>query len=395
MHAYKHSLLSNDKRASLLKIILPLGCFVGLLMSMRLWLSARYYPLSPVIEKLPVISPPFDYVLYISVLALLILIAIARRPFKYIAVFLLLAVFLSLSDQSRWQPWFYQYLFMLAAICIYSWGSSDADKQMALLNTCRLIIATVYFWSGVQKINGSFVDRTFPSLVNPYFNFFFGVRNPFPPWLIILVPLFEVSIGIGLLTRKFRDVSVFLALMTHILVLLLFMPVRRNSVVWPWNVAMACFLVILFWRAKDFSMRDVLLPRKPGFQALVVVLFGIMPLFSLFNLWDSYLSSTLYSGNTAAAVIYLNESMKERLPPGIQGHVQQSPSNGKFLINLNRWSLAELNVPSYPEKRIFINITKRICADAEDASEVNLMIYGKPNWLNGYRKTYTYNCSDL
>jgi hypothetical protein len=395
--ADKPASLSIDSRVWLLRIILSSGCLIGLLLSMKLWLSAREYPLSPVSDWLPIISPPFDHILYISLLVLLLLIAIVARPFKYIAGFLLLAVSLSLLDQSRWQPWFYQYLFMLAALGLCFKGSSETDRQQALLNTCRLIVAAIYFWSGMQKINATFVNQTFPSLINPYLNFIFGDVNVFPRWVSLSVPLLEISIGIGLLTRKFRETSVSLAILIHVLILLLLIPVRRNSVVWPWNIAMAGFVVVLFWRAGDFSIRDVLLPRKLGFQTVVVVLFGLMPLFSHFNLWDSYLSSTLYSGNIVTAVIYVNEATMKRLPPGIQGYARQSNSGDQSIINPNGWSLAELNVPCYPEKRIFINVAKRICAfaDAADPSGVQLLIYGKPHWLNGHRETFTYNCSDL
>ncbi|HEX5709110.1 MAG TPA: hypothetical protein VFX96_17545 [Pyrinomonadaceae bacterium] len=379
----------------MLRVALSLGCAAGLLLSAKLWLSARDYPLSPVADWMPVASPPFDLLLFITLLALLALVATRARPSKYIAAFLLVAAMLCLTDQSRWQPWFYQYVFMLAALLLCARDGSDADRRRAVLNVCRLIVVAVYFWSGAQKLNAGFVERVFPSLVNPYLNRLFGAVDLFPRWLIMTVPLLEISIGLGLLTRKFRDASVALAVLMHALILLLLIPVGRNSVVWPWNVAMAGFAVILFWRAKDFSARDVVLPRRLGLHAVVVVLFGVMPLLSRFDLWDSYLSSTLYSGNTVAAVIHLDEATKARLPPGIQGYAQEGRAGGEFMISPDRWSHAELNVPSYPEKRIFINIARRLCAYAEDPAGVRLVIYEKPNWLSGRRETHTHNCSDL
>ena len=264
-----------------------------------------------------------------------------------------------------------------------------------LLNTCRLIIAASYFWSGLQKIGVGFTDRVFPSLINPYLNFVFGRVNLLPRPLILAIPLLEIGIGIGLLTRRFRSLAVLLALMTHILILALLIPLKRNSVVWPWNMAMASFAFILFWRTTDFSMREVLFPRKLGFQLIVLILFVIMPLFSFVSLWDSYLSASLYSGQVEAAVIDVSESAKQRLPPAIQTHVQQSRTTNKLQINPTRWSLTELNVPSYPERRIFINVAKKICSYGEEPSDVILTIYGKPNRWNGARATRSYNCGDL
>jgi uncharacterized membrane protein YbaN (DUF454 family) len=395
LDAYRRFSPGNDERVRLLKIILASGCFAGLLLSARLWLSARDYPLTPVTEKLPAVPQPLDYVLFISLLVLLILIAAAARPFKYAAAFLLVALFLCLSDQSRWQPWFYQYLFMLAAVCFYSREGSDARQQKALLNACRMIVVGVYFWSGVQKLNFNFVGEVFPSLVNPYFNFIFGARDLLPRWLIISVPLLEIALAVGLLTRKFRDASVLAAVLTHVFILSLFIPVRRNSVVWPWNAAMSGFAVALFWRAKDFSTRDILLPKKQGFQTAVVVLFGLMPLVSFFGLWDSYLSSANYSGNTAFAVIHVDEAAKARLPPGMRRHVQPNRAGDKLTLSLHRWSLAEMNVPLYPERRVFMSVARRICEAAGGPPEISLTIYERPGWLDGRRERRDYQCPDL
>jgi hypothetical protein len=46
-------------------------------------------------------------------------IAVQARPAKAIAAFVALAAAYSLYDQSRWQPWFDQYLFMLVALGLY------------------------------------------------------------------------------------------------------------------------------------------------------------------------------------------------------------------------------------------------------------------------------------
>lgn len=382
-------------RASLLRITLSLGCLFGLLLSRKLWLSTRSYPLTPVSEKLPVISPPFDYALFIALLVLLVIIAINSRPLIPIVAVLGIVLFLCLTDQSRLQPWLYQYAVMLAAFAFYLRKGPDEQHQRVLLNTCRLIIATSYFWSGLQKVGIGFTDRIFPSLVNPYLNFVFGRVNLLPRPLMFAIPLLEVGIGIGLLTRRYRNLSVLLALTTHILILGLLVPLKRNSVVWPWNIAMAGFAFILCWRASDFSMREVLLPRRLGLQTVVLILFLIMPLFSFVNLWDSYLSASLYSGNVEAAVIEVSESAKQRLPPAIQTYVQQSRTTNKLQITPTRWSLIELNVPSYPERRIFINVAKKICAYGEEPADVILTIYEKPNRWDGSRETRSYKCAEL
>jgi hypothetical protein len=386
---------ASVNRVSLLRITVSLACLSGLLLSRKLWLSTRSYPLTPVTRLVPILSPPLDYLLFVALLVLLVTIAVKARPVLPIVAFLVLALLLCLLDQSRLQPWFYQYGFIMAALAFYLRADPDEHNQRALLNTCRLIIAASYFWSGLQKVGVGFTDRVFPSLINPFLNSVFGKVSLVPRPLIIVIPLLELGIGVGLLTRRFRNVSVCMALLTHILILALLIPLKRNSVVWPWNIAMGGFAVILFWRSSDFSMREVLMPKRLGFQTAVLILFGIMPLLSFFNLWDSYLSASLYSGNVEAAAIEVSESTRQRLPPLVQAYVQQSPTANKLRINPTRWSLIELNVPSYPERRIFMNVTKKICEYSEVPSDVTLTIYGKPNRWNGSRETRSYNCAEL
>ena len=53
---------------------------------------------------------------------------------------------------------------------------------------------------------------------------------------------------------------------------------------------------------------------KFAFQMLVLILFGILPAFSLFNLRDGHLSSALYSGTRNAATIYMTVRLRPSCP---------------------------------------------------------------------------------
>ena len=383
----ERSIDNAGTRALALKMAVCFGCIAGLLLSPKLWLTSRSYPLVPVFEKLPVIRAPIDYLVLAALTLLLTLIAFSSRSIKFIIAFLVLAVYLCLVDQSRLQPWFYQYCVLLAACAVYG------ENKTKLLNTASLLIAMVYFWSGVQKIGVGFVDRVFPAMINPYLNTLFGRPIALPRPLIAALPLLEVLISIGLLTRRFRNISVALAVLMHLSILLLLIPLKVNSVIWPWNFAMLVVVVALFWRRQDVSISELLVPREAGFQLIILILFGALPLLSFFNLWDSYLSASLYSGDFPVAVIRINDRVRERLPQTVQGYVENV--NGEWSINPMRWSLRELNVPAYPEPRVFKRIGKSVCAVAEDPSDIRLTIYSKPHRLTGERNATTYSCADM
>lgn len=54
-----------------------------------------------------------------------------------------------------------------------------------------------------------------------------------------------------------------------------------------------------------------------------------------------------------------------------------------------------MNVPAYPEDRVFRNVARYVCAYAEEPSGVMLTIEGKPNPIDESREAETYDCSGL
>jgi hypothetical protein len=374
-------------RRSSLRIGIAGGLLAGMLLSPKLWLSSRFYPLTPVLPFLRSIPYPGDYAVFILLLLLLVAIAIAPRPTKPIAGYVLLAAVLALLDQSRWQPWFYQYLFMLIAVGVYS------RSPAAALNTCRLIVGCTYFWSGLQKVNPGFTGDVFPWLAEPLTRFLPSRVQAFVPALGLAAPFVEAGIAIGLLTRRFRAVAMLFAIGMHGFILIAIGPFGHNSntVVWPWNVAMVAFLIILFRGSSDVSWRDIV--WGPRLQRVVLILFGILPALSFFNLWDHYLSAALYSGNRNNGFLFLSDAVLAKLPAPIQDEATyEGPDVNK--LEIADWSYRELNVPSYPEVRVYKNVASNLCHFAESPAEVILVIEGKGALFRGKRKS-TYDCRSL
>jgi hypothetical protein len=125
-----------------LKTILSLGFLSGVLISMRLWTADRFYPTTPVFEGLPSFSGAVDYAGFGALLVLLAAVLFRRSRWPALAL-LALVILLAALDQSRLQPWVYQYSFMLAALALCR-APGDA------LDVCRLILAGTYLWSGLQ-----------------------------------------------------------------------------------------------------------------------------------------------------------------------------------------------------------------------------------------------------
>lgn len=375
-----------EQKIAWLKIASAVALLASFGLSWRLWISTRAFPLAPVSSALPAIPFPIDYVCFVAMIGLLVAIAIVRRPQKLIFIFLAIAVLLAFFDQNRWQPWFYQSLFMFLALAFYGW-----KRPESALNALRLIAIATYFWSGCQKLNAEFIHQTWPDMAGPLLSYLPFLRH-LPPALLLFMPVVEIAIGIGLLTRKFRNLATILAVATHLFILLTLITSGENRVVWPWNVAMILVVWILFWQDADTAPRQVL--GGSGLQLAILLFFGILPALSFAGLWDSYLSVALYSGNTSQAVIYVSPAVIERLPPSARPHVWQSTQ--PYFLDINRWSYGELNVPLYPEPRIYRRVAEDVCDLAGgDSGDVRLRIKGKPNPLTGVRKSEFYDCAHL
>ena len=382
----------SQKAVRLLKLVLALALLCGFALSRRLWVSpspSRLYTNVPAFDFLPTTGTPLDYVLFGALVLLLVVVALRARPRVEAFALVALGALLVLFDLSRLQPWVYQYLFLISALAAYSW-TGDAR---ATLRACGLVLACVYFWSGVQKLNPQFFAEVVPSLAGPYLArlpaSFARLATP----LAVLIPLIEICAGLMLLTRRSRRVGVVLAVLTHLAVLLLFVPLRRNNIIWPWNVAMAALAVVIFWRDAS-GFRDFLPRRILSFQTLALALFGLLPALGLFRLWGQYQSAALYSGNVTRAEFIVGEGVARKLPTRVRQKLR--PTDGGLRLDINQWSYAELNVPAYPSERVYRRAAAALCLLAESPSDVRLEVSEPPRFFfDAARTKTTLDCDDL
>jgi hypothetical protein len=371
-----------------LKTAVILAFCIGLLMSSRLWIGPRSYPPAPVFGTLPLIEGVMAYGLFAALFVFAAAALISPKPQKFIAAFLAIIAVLCFFDQTRWQPWVFQYSFLLATLALFSWSSGDIDGQKRTLNIARLIIASTYIFSGLQKMNLNFVENDFPWLVQPITNVFPSSAGLFH-YLGMAVPFVQVAFGIGLLTKRYRRVSLLAAVSMHLFILAMFGPAGLdwNNVIWPWTTAMALFDILLFAGKAEFSFHEVVW-TKHRYHTAVLVVFAIFPFLSFFNYWDSYLSAALYSGNLTEAQIYTTDAGKASLPAAIRSRLVHTSSDTNVL-NIQRWAIEDLNVTPYPETRVYRRIAKDVCSQLRDPAQLVLIVREQRMFLSkpeaGYR----------
>jgi hypothetical protein len=372
------------------KLVLCLGMAAGMVLSPLLWMSTRSYPLTPVGDFLTPIPRPWDAAWFAVILALLTAIILLPRSRIPVIAFVIAAGSLPLWDQSRLQPWFYQYLFMLMAFAVMATPTRDdsPETEDRLLNPCRLIIIGIYFYSGLQKYNFEFLSPggTLDWLLQPTKR---AVPELIYEWIWktrIAIPAAEMLIGLALLFRITRWPAVVAAIGMHAFILWTLGPKGHdwNTVVWPWNIAMMLLVPLLFLQTPRAVAGGILLgPASRVFPKVVLLLFGVLPLLSFRGQWDSYLSASLYSGNTPQVWIEFDQTVYDSLPPKVQNECRDTGID-RYEVNLMMWSIAELNVPDYPAERVEIQIARTL-ARRFPQSEIVVTIRGKPDIQTGWR----------
>jgi len=359
----RSSARNNVRRqpADIASLLVRGGMLAGVALSLKLWFPFhRLYPTAPAANWLAVGPAWIDALLTIVMIASLL----AGERFWRVALVAL--AMLVLRDQSRLQPWVWEYALLLIGLL------------SSRLETCRSIVIALYLWSGIQKLNVTFATRTWADVTSGWL--------PQSTW--ILIPLGEIAIAVALMLARTRRVAVIAAVALHATILIALVASHENSVVWPWNIVMAGVVVVLFrmdsgQQTADSGMRSM--------QWAVVAVAGVLPILNLFNCWDAYLSGALYSGNTEQAVVIVSPAVVAHLPEVIARNTWQQ-SAPRF-IDLNRWSFDELNVPAYPADRVFRAVGAEVCARYADNG--SLRILGRPDLLSGARTSTTIPCVEL
>jgi hypothetical protein len=199
--------------------------------------------------------------------------------------------------------------------------------------------------------------------------------------MALLSALLEFGAGALLIWPKTRSVGIAVIVVLHLTLLLLIGPIGLNyaPVVWPWNVAMASWVVALFWK---WTERDAFKIRDPV-HAVVLILFGLLPALNLVGLWDAYLSFHAFSGAQMDAYL--------EVPPGLETEL---PEPARRVLHDHRvyfasWSFADNGASAYPAERVYHRVFKTMCKTAPD---IILVIVSKPQWPSGRTTEISETC---
>lgn len=392
--------IGSSRRLRQLQILIVLALAGGVFLSPVLWFGGgRTFPRAPIFFAFSIVPIQIDSGLSILVLCALGLSIFPNKRRRYLALAISFIGVLVFLDQTRLQPWVFQYAVMLSFLAVPAYFSTELDR-LSILRAQQLVIVSLYFWSGAQKINWSFVHEVIPSLLQSAKVPFQQALSPYLTVFGLVVAVSEMLIGLGLAMRQTRRTAVVFAICMHLFVLLMLIATRRNSVVWPWNIAMVAMVPLMFLGTENKVVdRDLFTLRRYGpfddAPRIAFLICTLAPLFSFVGFWDLYLSAALYSGRSPIGVMRLTESTRDALPPTALQHVFTT-SKGELILPFYEWSLSELNTPPYPEPRAYRQIAKEICQHTSViSSNDKLTIRGRPSLLDGSYVVNDISCRDL
>ncbi len=366
----------------IVRLLVVIGIGSGMGIARMLWSTMRVVPPSPLLYPLREFAG-WPETTFLLLLGTLFWVVADRRPRAVIA-FLAVAGVSVLFDQTRLQPWLYQYALLLLCLTIPRSFKNEA------LNGCRLVLAATYIWSGISKIVPEFHEYVFPAFASglPFSSFLSEHALVFASFSILL----EIGIGAGLLFRRTRRFAVASTVLLHLTVLAAFGPsgLHWNMVVWPWNALLVVLVCLLFWNAKSTALQ--ILIGKSRRRIVVTLLAGILPLLGLLGLWDSYLSFSLYSGNLDEAVMDISAEHLSLLPSALPDAKMQE--DGRALVSLQSWSFAGLNVPAYPAIRSYRSLIAILCEMPPFIDDLQLHLRTRRTPFASGR-TWTETCEDL
>lgn len=406
-----------------------LACFALLLLgtTWQLWTPQTWFPQIPLFEWVSALPAGIDWLtltIMLTTAGCLLLFSVVplclRKPApepganwqRICGLLFLVAYAVSvLFDQHRLQPWTYQ--FALGLLLLTSLTPSRAIRLL------RLFVISIYVYSALSKCDASFVQTLGRQLAEGLFSSI-GISTAFwsPKtlgWIAATFPVGELLVAAGLFFRRTRKPALVAAIGMHVCLMLAIGPWGLNHYqgVLIWNVYFIIQDLLLFTRnptldrpraVKDDAQLEAerLAPvRVPGIERvplLLVWLAILAPLFEPTGYFDHWPAWGLYASRHDRVVLLIDEEARAELPAALQPFVDPpQPLSTWCRVRVERWSLAELGAPLYPQARFQLGVAIGVgrmlesqAPAAEGTPRIRILFEGAADRWTGKRKVSEY-----
>jgi Methylamine utilisation protein MauE len=361
------------REALALRIALGASMLFMLALSWPIWTNDCLFPQVPF---LPWLGEPIGLARWLRFIALLLTLLVGiMRPRVWLSSIGILA-WLFAEDQHRLQPWVYQF-------CLFGLGIASLPPRLALWAS-RVVLIALYVHSGLSKLDATFSREMGPLFLGTMFS---PIGVDIRAWpaslraaLSLSLPLFELLVGVGLITPSKRRLALVGAVVLHLSLIAILGPwalgLGHSTIVLIWNMFLLVEALILF------RGNESLMPRTPTFAnnasagrldhlprhlahgtilTILVLLALFLPLGERWGVWDSWPSFALYASHVERVLIDVRE--RDDWPEGIRRHVAEisiEPGSPWHRLDVTEWSLAERGTPPYPQARAILGVAEEL-----------------------------------
>jgi hypothetical protein len=367
--------LFRDDPTSQLRITLArrsLGLF-GLTLvaaTWRLWTPQHDFPQVPWLGGVDRLPPWCQSLASIAMVVGLLGAVVAPSESRWTARSLLLfaagMLATTLFDQSRLQPWAYQ--FALAAVVL---ALAERREAIPLL---RLLVISFYLHSALTKLDYSFLhtlgQQFLSALCEPLGMAPADWSERTREYAAAVFPIGELFVAIGLCFGRTRPAALVCAVLLHLLLLLILGPwglQHRNGVL-IWNLYFIVQDILLFSSNRLWSdaLPAEIQVASPGTSAWfagtaigAAVMLPFLATSTWFDIWPSW---GLYASCAERVHLIVHRATLEQLPEELHRFVE-SPVDADdpwLRVRVDRWALEVLGAPIYPQNRSQLGVAEAL-----------------------------------
>ncbi len=304
-------------------------------------------------------------------------------------------IVLIVLDQHRLQPWTVH-----VGIALLILTYAQPPKTFQLL---RWFTASIYVYSALGKLDAQFLYTVGQEFLGQACSFVgLDIRTWPMNWRLFaaaLFPLFELVVGICVLVRPLRLMAWAGSLVMHGALIVILGPLGLHHA-----------LGVLFWNSLFIIVNSLLLLSRPvtgqtaasvdsikmptgAFLRCVMAVVLVVPLGERLGVVDHWLGWALYAPHSSRVQVFVLTESLENVPAGIRPHVRETDDPVWSTVAIDRWSLATLGVPLYPQQRFHLGIASALVdCIGENATKVDVLSVA--NRWTGSRTTRHINSRD-
>ena len=353
---------------------------VGL--SWPLWVDGPEFPRVPFVAGLPELPPWVSWLVFGGIVATLAAAALGFRWRAMLRINLPLLVFAILRDQDRFQPWAYQFAVIgLAMACL---------TRPRALGMARWYVVGLYFYSGLSKLDASFVRElgsTFlGAAVGPFGLSPTSWPDPARTLAILAMPAFEIAAATLLSFPKTRRLGLVGSIAQHSASIGILGPwnLGHSTIVLVWNAGLIVANVILFGRAEIPTGLDTGTKFGP-FATLAFWVAMILPSGERLGLCDAWPGHALYASHAERGDVFLPEDDLDRFPESVRRRLGPIGLDPWRRLDLTDWSRDLRGTPLYPSGRVANAVAEALAARYPGLRPVKLVQWGRAAAWDGSR----------